>query len=173
MANLATRLVYDGMARDVVVLSWPEQSAERDRLERQNVPRLWLVERGAEPPVADTCLEDWLRLPADDADVRARLAALSHRAAHHPPRPSLDEHGELAFRDAIVYLSPAEQFLAKPLVEHFGSAVAEPDLVRAAGDETSDQTLRVHVSRLRRRVAPMGLTVVSVRGYGYALRADV
>jgi len=160
-------------ARDVVVLAWPEQAADRERLERRNIPRLWLVEPGAEPPVAETCLEDWLRLPADDADVRARLVSLARRAEHHPPRPTLDEHGELGYRDLIAYLSPAEQLLARVLVDRFGSAVPESELLAATGDrDGNEQTLRVHVSRLRRRVAPMGLTVVSIRSYGYAMRAD-
>jgi hypothetical protein len=29
------------------------------------------------------CDEDWIRLPAEDADVHARIAALAARAARH------------------------------------------------------------------------------------------
>ena len=36
-------------------------------------------------------------------------------------------------------------------------------------DGCKEQNLRVHVSRLRRRVAPIGLCITRVRGYGYVL----
>ena len=82
-------LFYESARRDVVVLSWPAQTEEREGLERKGVPRLWLVEAGVDPPVGDSCIEDWLRMPAEDADVRARLASLAARAAH-PVGPPLD-----------------------------------------------------------------------------------
>ena len=44
---------------------------------------LLLVEGGAPAPRCDDCLEDWIRVPADEADVRARVDAL----AAPPPRP--------------------------------------------------------------------------------------
>jgi DNA-binding response OmpR family regulator len=134
---------------------------------------LLLVEPGAAPPVGDSCLEDWLRLPADDADVRARIRALAGRAAHHPARPSLGEHGELTHRDSIVFLSPVDRRLVAPLVDSFGCGVADAELHDAAWpDGGAEQALRVHMSRLRRRLAPLGLTIVSVRGFGYMLRDD-
>ena len=165
------KLVYESMNRDVVVLSWPAQADERERLDRTAVPHLWLVEPGVEPPVSASCLEDWLRMPADDGDVRARLMSLTQRAAHHPSRPSLDEHGQLTHHGAMVLLSPVEQHLGAQLIANFGEAVAERDLISAAWHEGgNEQTLRVHMSRLRRRVAPIGLTVTSIRAYGYVLR---
>ena len=166
-------LVYESMSRDVVVLSWPDQEPERGRLERDGIARLWLVERGIDPPTSDSCLEDWLRLPAEDADLRARLVSLAGRAAHHPSRPMLDAHGQLTRNGAVVILSPVEQHLAAPLIENFENAVAEDDLIAAAWHEGgSDDTLRVHVSRLRRRLAPIGLTITSIRGFGYVMRAE-
>ena len=174
MTQPTAKLVYGSMSRDVVVLSWPDQAAEQERLEHAGIPRLWLVEPGIEPPVSDCCLEDWLRLPADDADVRARLVSLARRAMHHPAQPSLDEHGQLSHHGVTVFLSPVEQHLAEPLVQHFGEAVADDDLIRAAwlDEGGNEQTLRVHVSRLRRRLAPVGLTITSIRGFGYLLRAS-
>jgi DNA-binding response OmpR family regulator len=162
------------MSRDVVVVSWPAQTPERDRLERHGIPRLWLVEPGVEPPVGDSCLEDWLRLPAEDADVRARLVSLVRRAAHHPSRPTLDAFGQITHNGAVVNLSPVDQHLAEPLIANFGNAVAEDDLITSAWHEGgSEQTLRVHVSRLRRRLAPIGLTITNIRAYGYAMRAEL
>src|SRR3974390_2381359 len=133
MATYAADKVLSGSPhRDVVVVSWPEQAYERDRLDSSATPRLWLVEPGSEPPVCESCLEDWLRLPADDADVRARINSLTHRAGQHPSRPTLDEHGQLSQRGAIVFLSPVEQRLAAPLVTRFDEAVPEADLMKSA-----------------------------------------
>ncbi len=167
----AAKLAYKSMSRDVVILSWPEQIDERDRLDQIGIPHLWLVEPGVEPPVANSCLEDWLRLPAEDVDVRCRLSSLTRRAAHHPSRPSLDEHGQLFHNGAIALLTPVDQELATPLIAQFGEPVSEPELMRAAShDRGNGQTLRLHMSRLRRRLEPVGLTVTCIRGYGYAMR---
>lgn len=163
----------ENVCRDVVVLSWPDQAEERDRLDRSSVPRLWLVEAGADPPIATSCLEDWIRLPVDDADLRARLVSLSHHAAHHPTRPSLDKHGLLTHHGVVVHLSRVEQHLARPLIENFGEAVSEDELLGSPYlGGCKEQTLRVHVSRLRRRLAPIGLCITSIRGYGYVLSPD-
>ena len=83
---------------DVVVVRWPEQRADAERLARLERPHLLLVEPGVAPPVLQGCLADWIRLPADDADVRARLTALAARSLIHPAVPVVDEFGELSFR---------------------------------------------------------------------------
>jgi two-component system OmpR family response regulator len=166
-------LSYENMSRDVVVLSWPEQAEARDRLDRTSVPRLWLVDAEADPPIATSCIEDWIRLPADDADLRARLVSLAHHAAHHPTRPSLDRHGLLTHRGVVVHLSRVEQLLARPLIADFGEAVSEEQLLGSPYfDDCKEQTLRVHISRLRRRLTPIGLRITSIRGYGYVLSPD-
>jgi two-component system OmpR family response regulator len=168
------KLVCESISRDVVILSWPDQAHELERLERNGTPRLWLVEPGVDPPISDTCLEDWLRLPVEDTDVRARLISLTHRAAHHPTPPTLDEHGQLTQNGSVVLLSPVEQHLAEPLIANFGEAVSEGDLMSSAWHEGgSEQTLRVHMSRLRRRLVPLGLTITSIRAYGYVMRVDL
>lgn len=67
-----------------------------------------------------------------------------------------------------------DQHLAEPLIANFGNAVAEDDLITSAWHEGgNEQTLRVHVSRLRRRLAPIGLTITNIRAYGYAMRAEL
>jgi len=166
-----SNLIGDAVGRDVVALGWPDQAGERDRLNRAGVPRLWFVEPGVEPPISEDCLEDWLRLPADDTDVRARLVALARRAACHPAVPTLDPHGRCTHHGAVVFLSPVEQHLMEPLIAHFGTAVSETELIGSAWlDGGRDETLRVHLSRLRRRLGPIGLEIANIRGYGYLLR---
>src|SRR5437763_3254886 len=66
-----------GLARDVAVLHWPEEAPEAARLAAAGLPRLLLVDAGNDPPESDDCQEDWVRLPADDRDVAARLRALT------------------------------------------------------------------------------------------------
>jgi hypothetical protein len=163
-----TELRWSGENTDVIVLYWPD---EADKVERVGVPRLLLVEQGVAPPAVTSCLEDWLRLPADDADIRAHLVALADRAARHPAVPALDEFGQLSHRDATVFLSPIDQGLAEVLVANFGHAVATVDLTARAWPQGGrGVALRVHVSRLRRHIEPLGLTIRSIRGYGYVLR---
>ena len=88
--------------------------------------------------------------------------------------PSLDEHGQLSHRGETVFLSITDQRIAEVLVENFGQVVSEETLLeRARPDNRSDQTLRVNVSRLRRRVAPIGLAITCVRGHGYLMQQEI
>src|SRR5262249_55424138 len=156
---------------DVVVLRWPEQASDLERLDKAGRPRLLLVEPGVAPPTGTSCLQDWLRLPADDTDVRARIVALAERATRHPPVPSLDEHGQLSHQGQSVFLSNIDALLARVLVENLGRPVTGQQLIRNAWSKGGhDSALRVHLSRLRRHLAPLGLTIACVRGHGYVLR---
>ena|ERR1700681_2314345 len=160
--------------KDVVILHWPEQSDRIDDLERLGIPRLLLVEPGTTPPLSTSCIEDWLRLPVDEESLRARLTALAAHARRHPMVPSLDEHGQLSHRGASVFLSLTDQRIAEVLIESFGHVVSEELLLqRARPERRSDQTLRVNVSRLRRRIAPLGLAITCVRGHGYLMQQEI
>jgi hypothetical protein len=171
---LANTAADAASTKDVVILRWPEQADRIDELERLGIPRLLLVEPEAAPPPSTSCIEDWLRLPVDDASLRARLVALAAHARRHPMVPRLDEHGQLSHRGETVFLSVTDQLLAEVLVEHFGQVVSEKTLLdRARPDSRNDQTLRVNVSRLRRRVAPLGLAITCVRGHGYLMQQEV
>jgi hypothetical protein len=163
-----------GVTKDVVILHWPAQSDRIEDLERLGVPRLLLVEPDSPPPPSTSCIEDWMRLPVDDASLRARLVALAAHAQRHPIVPTLDEHGQLSHRGEAVFLSVTDQRIAEVLVENFGQVVSEETLLdRTRSDGRNDQTLRVNVSRLRRRIAPLGLVITCVRGHGYVLRQEV
>jgi DNA-binding response OmpR family regulator len=159
------------VSKEVFALRWPEEADTVEKLARLGVPRLLLVEPGVAPPVSTSCIEDWLRLPADDVDMRARLAALAERAARHPTAPIVEEYGRLSHRDIAVFLPPVEERVARTLVEHLGHAVPAEELIsRVWSEGGSNSALRVHVSRLRRRLAPLSLTITSLRGRGYLMR---
>jgi len=158
---------------DVVVLRWPEQALDVERLDALGIPRLLLVEPEAAPPQVSSCLQDWIRLPADDADVRARIEVLSHRPTWHPSRPCVDDVGLLSYRHQSLFLSPLDERLARLLIEHFGEAVPETTLLEHGWKSgTSIEAMRVQVSRMRRRIAPLGLGITRVRRNGYVMHHE-
>jgi hypothetical protein len=161
---------------DVVLLRWPAESARRDDLIEQGTARLLLVEDGAMPPEPPDCLEDWIRVPAPELDLRARLAALESRAVRHSPAaPTLDTDGVLRFGPAWTSLPPVEARLTRALVERFGAVVGRETLARAGWPEgtAGRNALDVHVLRLRRRLASVNLVIRTVRSRGYLLEAAV
>jgi DNA-binding response OmpR family regulator len=84
--------------------------------------------------------------------------------------PSLDGHGQLSFRGLRVFLSPTDERLAAVLVAAFDQGVAETDLLREVWPSGGHPgMLRVHVSRLRKQVAPIGLGIKAIRSFGYRL----
>jgi hypothetical protein len=164
------RVLASPSHHDVVMVRWPEQRADAERLARLDRPHLLLVEPGVAPPELTSCLADWIRLPADDGDVRARLGALAARTLQHPPHPVVDEFGEFAYGGKRVFLSPIDQRLAEVLVASFDRGVSEKELFERLWDgEGEPSKVRVHVSRMRKRIEPLGLEITSIRGFGYRL----
>jgi two-component system, OmpR family, response regulator len=160
---------------DVTLVRWPGESSRRARLAEGCVPRLLLVEDGSLPPEPDDCLEDWIRVPATDADVRIRLEALAARAARHgAAAPELDEDGVLRWGTGWVSLPPVEARLTRVMVERFGAVVGRDTLSRAGWPDGAPgrNALDVHVLRLRRRLLPLGLAIRTVRSRGYLLESS-
>jgi len=162
------------LARDcgfnVIVARWPDEAAEIERLSADGVPRLLLVGPGADPPEGGDCEEDWVRLPADDRDVAARLRALNRRAGRHQLPPHVDGQGRLLHRGRWIALSPIDQHLARLLVDRFGKVVTNDELACAAWDSPpTSNAVRVHLYRLRQRIAPLGLAIRGIRGVGVLL----
>lgn len=152
------------------MLRWPEEADEVERLSVGGVPRLLFVEPGADPPESGDCGQDWVRLPADDRDIAARLRALSLKAARHQSWPQVDGKGRLLHRGRWVSLSPIERDLTRLLVDRFGSVVTNEELARSAwASPASANAVRVHLSRLRQRIDPLGLDIHGVRGVGVLL----
>jgi hypothetical protein len=161
---------------DVPLLRWPEQEAEVDRLDGLGLPRLVLVHPRAIPPTHASCLQDWVRLPADDREIEFRLSTLRSRAADPRRRPTIDEYGLLSYHGQVVPLSRIDARVVEALLERLGEVVEDATLMRRAWpggsnpDGSNPDGLRVHVSRIRQRLAPLGLSIVRVRGAGYVLR---
>jgi hypothetical protein len=158
-----------------IVLRWPADRLVAEQLARRGVPRLLLVEPDSDPPVSVDPLEDWLRLPAADGDVKAKAAALARRAEQWSPPPDaplLDGHGRLLRGARWVTLSPVEEQLMEALVEHFGEVVGDAVLVAQGWPDggATMAALRIQLMRLRRRISALGLEIKTVRGRGYVLQ---
>jgi two-component system OmpR family response regulator len=163
---------------DVELVRWPEDAPRLTELRAGARPRLLVVAPEATPPEPSAdCLEDWVRLPAAEGDLQARVLALAARSHQHGARPSLDSDGVLHHRGRSVPLPPVEQGLVSMLLERYGAVVSRDALTRRTWEERPARrnTLDVHMVRLRRRVAPLGLEIRTVRARGYLLqgRADI
>ena len=155
---------------DVVLVRWPVESQRRELIAAEGRPRLLLVEDGAEPPSGADPLEDWVRVPATDVDVHARMATLAARA-RLAAAPHLDADGVLRFGSLWVSLPPVEARLTRALLERFGAVVSREALSRAGWPDGAPgrNALDVHVLRLRRRLGPVRLAIRTVRSRGYLL----
>jgi hypothetical protein len=150
-------------AMDVVLVRWPDERDRREELRRLGRPRLLVLDDTAPPPTTLDPLEDWIRLPADDTDLAARVALLEHRAGEQiGDVPSLDDDGVLRVKGRWVALPPVEARLTTALLDRFGAVVSRDALSKAGWPD---------VLRLRRRVEPLQLVIRTVRSRGYVLES--
>jgi DNA-binding response OmpR family regulator len=145
-------------------------------LRRDGRLRLLLVEDGVPPPEPGDCLEDWIRVPAEEDELRSRVAALAARRRLHRTgaRPTLSlADGVLRCGDTWVTLPPVEARLAAVLVERLGAVVPREVLSQAGWQDGAPgrNALDVHVLRLRRRLDVLGVVLRTVRSRGYLLEA--
>jgi hypothetical protein len=161
------------MASNVVVVCVPEQSEQLEVLRAADVPRLVVVAAGTEAPTVVGDREEWIRLPAEAADVLARLEALNARAnSSEALRPSLDNHGLLRVGAAWVALSVTGEKLAEVFLADFGHVVPTSTLLRAL-EQDKTVAVRQRISRLRRRIEPLGLAITFVPPRGYLMNFEM
>lgn len=174
------------------MLRWPDEDGRRETLSLAGGPRLLLVPDGEEPPPVVDCLEDWIRIPAPENEVRARVDALAVRTQAHMTNganghhgadssngnghaarasPELDDFGVLRVGPAWVALPPLEARLTEALLDRLGTVTSRDLLVRAGWPSGAPgrNALDVHVLRLRRRLTPVGLAIRTVRSRGYLM----
>ena len=165
------------------MLRWPEEESRRARISQAGEPRLLLVPEGEDPPPVGDCLEDWIRVPAAENEVKARVEALAVRSKAHratnghrgdsapPAGPVLDDFGVLRVNGSWVALPPLEARLAEALLQRLGAVTSREQLIRAGWPSGAPgrNALDVHVLRLRRRLTPVGLAIRTVRSRGYLM----
>ena len=162
-------------ATDVVVIRWPGESERLTELRRQHVPRLALVAPHAPAFQPSDPMEDWVRLPATNDDVRARAMTLIERAhKRQPDVPKLDDGQILRYGPWWTSLAPTETRLLGALLVRFGGVVNRNDLARAGWPNglPSRNSLDVQLGRIRRKLDGSGLTLRTVRSRGAMLVAD-
>lgn len=159
---------------DVAFLRWPDDAERRATLVDERRPRLLLLDEGVRPPDVTDCFEDWVVLPAEESELASRTRALAARvAAHQASEPTVDDAGVLRYADRLLVLPPVEARLAAALAARFG-VVVRRDALAASGwpdGPPGRNALDVHLVRLRRRLAGMGLVLRTVRSRGYLLEA--
>jgi Transcriptional regulatory protein, C terminal len=154
---------FDG----VVVVNWPEHAARASDLERTRTPRLFLVAADADPPDATGELCAWIRLPAPERDIQAKIVDLRSRAS--VGRPILGDHGLLWRGTRWVALSPIEARLTAAFVARPGRVLSRARLEKTGWPDgrPSERSVDARIKALRRRVAPVGMRIHTVRGQGY------
>jgi hypothetical protein len=161
---------FDALAEidGVVVVHWPQDAARAVELARVGTPRLFLVAAEADPPqMRDDELCAWVRLPAHERDVQARIVELRTRAS--VARPILGDHGLLWRGANWVALSPIEARLTAAFVARPGRVLSRARLEKTGWPEGSpnDRSVDARIKALRRRIAPIGMRIHTVRGQGY------
>jgi two-component system, OmpR family, response regulator len=129
----------------------------------------------------DAGADDYLVKPFDLPELLARIRALKRRA-----QGRLDEtlqvgalrldiaHRELTHQGQRIALSPRELALTELLMQKAGRVVTKESIVARMSSweaDFSENSVEVYVHRLRRRFADLGVTIRTMRGFGYLLEA--
>jgi two-component system response regulator TctD len=132
--------------------------------------------------------DDYLPKPFDLDELEARLRALVRRsadAAPGAPRASSTvqigairydkDSGALYLHGEVMELTPRELALMHALLAQPGHAVTKErlyELVFPGQLDVQYEAIEVVVYRLRKKLVGTGLTLMTLRGLGYLLRAD-
>jgi DNA-binding response OmpR family regulator len=161
------------LRRDIRFLRWPHEEAKRPQFIQERIPVLWVVESSFEPPTCVDPLEDWVRPPLRQQDVDARVACLAQRARSEQV-PVISADNVLYTRDLRLPLADSEAVIMTALVENFQQVVPRKKLAECGWGKASQEhrnALDLRILRLRRRIAPLKLEIVTVWGRGYMLEA--
>ena len=122
--------------------------------------------------------DDYLVKPFATAELVARVKALARR--HTPPhsalamgRLSLDVATKRArVGDKVVELSVREWAVLEFLLQHPSRVVSKQQIIDAIlpwGDDLTLNAVEVYISRLRLKIADGGVSIRTIRGFGYML----
>jgi ompR family regulator len=155
----------------VALFRWPREAEEGDHRIKSRNPVMWIVETGSAPPECLDPLEDWIRPPVNRAELEVRIACLIERA-NLARTPIITEDNIVICQEQRLPLTDSEATIVRELVDNFRKLVPRNRLMWAGwGDEMSANrnALDLRILRLRRRLAAMGLRIVTVWGKGYIL----
>ena len=163
--------------------------------ERSRVPVIFISAKGSETDRVvglELGADDYLAKPFGTRELIARVRAVLRRgggsdpAAHQPKSlirfdgwtVSLPRRELLSPTGAVIDLTGAEFDLLVSLCDHAGRVIARERLIelsRARLGDSSDRSIDVLVSRLRRKLSTDGhqAPIVTVRGVGYMFNTQV
>ena len=129
--------------------------------------------------------DDYLPKPFDLDELEARVRALHRRSASQGSEQdskitvgalTYDKaQGAIYFRHRLLELTPRELTLMGMLMGYQGQAVAKERLFATVfpdAQEVQYEAIEVVVYRLRKKLLDTGVTLVTLRGLGYLLKAD-
>jgi two-component system OmpR family response regulator len=122
--------------------------------------------------------DDYLVKPFATAELVARLKALVRR---NTPKPSLLALGDLSLDlsakrakvgERTIELSVREWAVLEYLLQHGARVVSKQQIIDAIlpwGDDLTLNAVEVYISRLRLKIADAGVSIRTIRGFGYML----
>jgi len=122
--------------------------------------------------------DDYLVKPFASAELVARIRALARRASPHPAvlslgRLTLDTGAKRAhIEQRALELSVREWAVLEYLLQHAARVVSKQQIIDAIlpwGDDLTLNAVEVYISRVRLKIADAGISIRTIRGFGYML----
>lgn len=130
----------------------------------------------------DAGADDYLVKPFDMAELLARIRALTRRRPEMQPVEekigSLSyDHGSRVLKgpDGPIEMKRRERALFEFLLKNTGRVVSKENLIEqlyGTGADVETNAVELSVSRLRRHLAGLGVSIQTVRGIGYIMSSD-
>jgi len=125
--------------------------------------------------------DDYIVKPFDISELDARIRAVLRRSDRGAPqelaigglRLTADETRVLG-RDGPLGFTPREVHVLRRLMKNAGRVVTKAQLTEtlaALNEDIGEKTVEVYVHRIRQKIQDNDVEIVTVRGFGYLLRA--